>query len=278
MKGILIYYPWEAEKNKVFLQMFQEKGRLFDIEFSYCSIEEYENCPLPDFVLNRTRQPAVSRWYQERQIPVFHEEALVRIANDKYATLQYMEEHLPQDIKNQKWCPDSSLFSKEDVELVICGKKALSENMVIKSLSGHGGSEVFLSQEPWQKVLKGQDCILQERIPSRSQDLRIYILGGEIYQGILRSGKDDFRSNYSRGGQVEAYALDSGQKKWIQSFIDAFPPEWLGMLGMDFILTEEGSLIFNEVEEMVGCRMLYQCTGKDIVKDYISWLKKQLCS
>ena len=137
---------------------------------------------------------------------------------------------------------------------------------------------MFLSDEPWQQVLKGQDCLLQERIQSRSQDLRIYILGGEIYQGILRTGKGDFRSNFSRGGQVEAYELNDKQKQWIQAFIDAFPREWLGMIGMDFILTEDGRLVFNEVEEMVGCRMLYQCTSRDIVKDYICWLKKQLCS
>lgn len=276
MKGILIYYPWEAEKNKGFIQMFQEKGRLFGIEFSYCSIEEYQNHPLPDFALNRTRQPEVSRWYQERSVPVFHSEELVRLANDKYAALQYLEKHLSEEIKSQKWCPKSTLFTREEVDLVICGRKTLPENMVIKSLGGHGGSEVFLTNESWQQALKGQDCIVQERISSRSQDLRIYILGGEIYQGILRTGKDDFRSNYSRGGQVEAYELNLWQKKWIQSFIDAFPQEWLGMLGMDFILTEDDSLIFNEVEEMVGCRMLYQCTDKDIVKDYICWLKKRL--
>ncbi len=278
MKGILIYYPWEAKKNKRFLQMFQEKGRLYGMEFSYCSIEEYQNHPLPDFVLNRTRQPEVSRWYQKQKIPVYHRQELVRIANDKYATLQYLKEHLSESVLKKKWCPDSVLLTKQEVEMVICSKKTLPENMVIKSLNGHGGNEVFLSHEPWQQVLQGQDCILQERIASKSQDLRVYILGGEIYQGILRTGKDDFRSNYSRGGRVEAFEPDSRQKQWIQLFVNAFPKEWMGMLGMDFILTEDGNLIFNEVEEMVGCRMLYQCTDKDIVKDYIGWLKNQLCS
>ena len=123
MKGILIYYPWEAEKNKGFLQMFQEKGSLFGIDFSYCSIEEYQKQPLPDFVLNRTRQTEVSKWYQEQTIPVFHSEEMVRIANDKYATLQYFEKNLPVEMKSQKWCPDSFFLSKEDVERVIQGKK-----------------------------------------------------------------------------------------------------------------------------------------------------------
>ena len=44
------------------------------------------------------------------------------------------------------------------------------------------------------------------------------------------------------------------------------------MAGMDFIVDSAGNLVFNEVEEMVGCRMLYQYTDLDIVKDYIDWL------
>ncbi len=276
MKGILIYYPWEAEKNKGFLQMFQEKGKAFGMEFSYCSIEEYQQKPLPDFVLNRTRQPEVSFWYQEREIPVFHSGELVGIANNKYATLEYFRQHLPQWVLGEKWCPESSLLSKEEIERIILQKKKLPKDMVIKSLSGHGGREVFLTQEPWQQVLSGEDCLLQERIKSHSQDLRVYILGGEIYQGILRTGKEDFRSNYSLGGRVEAYELNHKQREWIYAFVHALPQEWLGMLGLDFILTEDGQLLFNEVEEMVGCRMLYQCTERDIVKDYICWLKHGL--
>ena len=44
------------------------------------------------------------------------------------------------------------------------------------------------------------------------------------------------------------------------------------MAGLDFIIREDGRLVFNELEEMVGCRMLYANTGKDIVKDYVKWL------
>ena len=41
------------------------------------------------------------------------------------------------------------------------------------------------------------------------------------------------------------------------------------MAGIDFLVQWDGTLLFNELEEMVGCRMLYQCTERDIVRDYI---------
>ena len=42
---------------------------------------------------------------------------------------------------------------------------------------------------------------------------------------------------------------------------------------MDFLLGENGKLYFNEFEEMVGSRILYQATNQDIVRDYVEWMR-----
>ena len=275
MKGYLIYDSQEALKNQGFIRMFQERGQQVGMDFTYIPLEDYRRASArqkPDVVLNRTRRSCVSRWYEKQQIPVFHCSRLVELANDKYQTLKYLENHLPVTVKSEKWCPKSQLMSAAELEKVFLGQKNLPESGVIKSLDGHGGREVFLTSQDFA-ALRGRDCLLQERILSESQDLRVYILGGRIYQAVLRRGEHDFRSNYSLGGSVRPYPLSVQQKEWILQFIQSFPPQWLGMLGMDFILDNRGQLIFNEIEEMVGCRMLYQCTSRDIVKDYVVWLK-----
>ena len=46
--------------------------------------------------------------------------------------------------------------------------------------------------------------------------------------------------------------------------------EWI------FLLEKNGCMVFNELEEMVGCRMLYACSDHDIVSDYVGWLAKKL--
>lgn len=277
MKAHMVYFPQEADKNRGFIRMFQEKGASVGIDFKYISVEEYQGCrgaALPDLVLNRTRQPRVSRWYQERGIPVFHVDSLVELSNDKYKGLQYLKEHLPEKMRGEKWCPDSWLLRREEMEEIAMGGKTLPGNMVIKSLDGHGGSEVFLTEDDaGLAALRGKDCLLQERIPSNSQDLRVYILGGEIYQAVLRTGNGDFRSNFSLGGNARVFSLSREQEDWIQQFVQALPGAWLGMLGIDFIVGRDGRLLFNEIEEMAGCRMLYQCSGRDIVGDYVVWLK-----
>lgn len=309
-KGYLIYEDWEAQKNKAFIDMFVREGQKMDMSFSYISKAEYQICEIPDFVLNRTRDPSVSKWYASKGVPVFHSECVTEIGNHKMKTIEYLKEHLSMDVLRQKWAPQSFYCSKEKMkEIVNCIHRNSYEmlesitlfqkkgiEIVIKSVNGHGGSQVALlpvkvspnmdlvemlsasdKKESMVSCLERFcefDCIFQERIPSDSKDVRVYLLGNEIYQAVLRQGKDDFRSNFSLGGNVSAYTLSKEERVWVEKFLDALREERLGMAGMDFIIDKDGRLLFNELEEMVGCRMLYQTTKLDIVKDYVAWLKR----
>ncbi len=288
-KLYMIYWPWEAQKNQGFIQMFQEKGVSLGWDTEYVSIEEYQEKELPDCVVNRTRCAQVSQYYQSKGVTVMHAAELVEIANDKYRTIRYLEKYLPETVRQKKWCPKSRTLKAEESQELWCRIQHSSEQhssvldndiereldqWVIKSLDGHGGSEVYLLSSPqWGDKLLGRKVLLQERIHSESQDLRVYIVGGSIYRCILRQGAQDFRSNFSLGGRVSEYLLSHAERSYVQQFIDSFPENMLAMCGMDFIRMPDGKLVFNEVEEMVGSRMLYQCTSCDIVKDYLIWLK-----
>lgn len=291
-RAYMIYHPEEAVKNRRFIQMFREQGEKQGLSFFAVSSQEYDKTELwdiPALVLNRTRDAEVSRRYEAENIPVFHRTRFVELANDKDKMLRYFEQNLPEAVTSRRWCPKSiripaaamaelvglSGRQREDRLDMLCDGRELWRDGVIKSLDGHGGSEVFLAAETaqWEEALAGKDVLLQERIDSDGRDLRIYVLGGEIYQAVLRTGDGDFRSNYSLGGNVCPREMTAQEQDWIYAFLHAMPREWQGMYGIDFLVDREGCLVFNEVEEMVGCRMLYQCTNRDIVKDYVFWLK-----
>jgi len=303
MKAYLVYYPDEAQKNKGFIELFREAGREFGIDFLYVPYSEYRQRGLPGLVLNRTRNAAVSRWYEERGIRVLHSSKITAIGNDKMKTLEFLRERLPQEILNKKWCPETVLIPKERIaEWYQAAEQEEYEGLtellpymdrgeafVLKSVSGHGGSEVFQctlhrhsgdgeKRQGWTgfltalRHLKGKNCILQEMIPCLSRDIRVYILGNRIYQGILRQGQTDFRSNFSLGGRTQVYRFTEEEEIFIDAFVQAFTEEGLGLAGLDFMLAEDGRLIFNELEEMAGCRMLYRNTSLDVVRDYVRWL------
>ncbi len=303
MKGYLIYRKEEAIRNQAFIRLFCEEGKAYGVSFCYIPYDEYRNRELPDFVLNRTRDVTVSRWYEEKKVLVLHSSLITEIGNHKMKTLQYLKKTLPLCIQKEKWAPDSFLLSKERIfqwaEAAESQEYEVFEeayafwekngSCILKSVDGHGGSEVaelfipygkteYAKKEAWERfgrtihLFLGKECILQEKIASDSRDVRIYILGGKIYQAIARQGKKDFRSNFSLGGSAARYELSNQERDYVSQFLQVFQGETLGLAGLDFIIDRQGNLIFNELEEMAGTRMLYQNTNYNIVRDYIEWI------
>lgn len=291
MKGYIIYQSIEAEKNTSFIEKIINEGEKYGISFEYVPYEEYQEHAEPDIVINRTRDYRTSRFYENKGVAVFNPAYLVHIGNNKYEAVKYLSEHLTYEIKSNKWAANTWFVGKQELSSLLDNEYlsrlvsnlagSPSNDVVIKSVDGHGGNEVFLLEngagntEKLKDIvekLKGHDCIVQERIESNSSDIRVYIVGGKIYAAVLRNGKDDFRANHSLGGSASEYKLMSSQKSYVMKFVEALGGNKIGMAGIDFILTKDGKMIFNEIEEMAGSRMLYECTDYNIAADYVKWI------
>ncbi len=296
----IIYYDEEANKNSGFIEMLKSECRKYDIALEYISFEKvnlmsessFENkFKKIFFVINRTREYKLSLRFEKINVKVFHSSKITELGNNKYKTYCYLKEYFERN-KNEpqgEWIAHTVLVKADDLNNVL--NDYIGKDYVIKSVDGHGGSQVFSLNDDGTKhgsyrknrdnaknniykVLQGHDCVLQKRIDSDSNDIRVYIVFGKIYAAVLRHGNDGFKSNFSLGGSVEEYFPDEEQKKIIEKFIEAFGAEQLSMAGIDFILTRDGNLIFNELEEMVGSRMLYNCSKHDIVREYVEQIAK----
>lgn len=117
------------------------------------------------------------------------------------------------------------------------------------------------------------DTVVQLFIGSRHQDLRVYVIGKEIIAAVLRTSKEGFRANYSLGGEVSLYELSEAEKSIVGKITDKFD---FGLAGIDFIIGDDGELIFNEIEDVVGSRMLYRCSDINIVELYLKYILQQL--
>jgi len=296
----IIYYDEEANKNSGFIEMLKSECRKYDIALEYISFEKvnlmsessFENkFKKIFFVINRTREYKLSLKFEKINVKVFHSSKITELGNNKYKTYCYLKEYFERN-KNEpqgEWIAHTVLVKADDLNNVL--NDYIGKDYVIKSVDGHGGSQVFSLNDDGTKhgsyrknrdnaknniykALQGHDCVLQKRIDSDSNDIRVYIVFGKIYAAVLRHGNDGFKSNFSLGGSVEEYFPDEEQKKIIEKFIEAFGAEQLSMAGIDFILTRDGNLIFNELEEMVGSRMLYNCSKHDIVREYVEQIAK----
>ena len=85
---------------------------------------------------------------------------------------------------------------------------------------------------------------------------------------MLRVSEKDFRSNFCLGGKAMEYELSPWEKNEVQKVIDQFN---ISYAGLDFIF-DNGKIIFNEMEDVVGARMLYTYTDIDIVDEYLNFI------
>jgi glutathione synthase/RimK-type ligase-like ATP-grasp enzyme len=115
----------------------------------------------------------------------------------------------------------------------------------------------------------GSDFVLQPLTGNKHQDLRVYVLGTEIIAAVLRTAKEGFKSNFSLGGEVRLYELSEEEIGVVNRIIREFD---FGLVGIDFIVGDQGELIFNEIEDVVGSRMLYQCSEINIVRSYLEFI------
>lgn len=217
----------------------------------------------PDFVVNRTRDYRLALALEASGVRVYNNSQVARLGNDKDMAYRYMQ---------RRGIP---------VMPIVCGAEAEPDcyPVVVKSSAGHGGTEVFLicdaaewkrwKQDSYQKDTK---YVVQQAASDTGRDLRVYVVGGQIVASVLRTSRVDFRSNTGLGGEAVMYELNSEETRLVKEIISELD---IGMAGVDFIF-HHGRPVFNEIEDMVGARMLYALTDDNIVDTYVSYIRRDL--
>lgn len=242
MSGVLIYTEAEAKRNAFAAEKFKTELGVQLVTPDYTGPA--------DFVINRTNQPEVGRRFESRGIRVFNSAKFSALANDKEKCYRFMAQNgipiLPIDYKTVP--------------------------LVVKPRNGKGGRDVRLITKKEDIPAKNKDLIFQKAASDLGRDLRVWIIGGKIITSILRISKTDFRSNYCLGGEALPYTLSAAEKQKIQHIISLVDGDYYGM---DFVF-EDGEMIFNELEDTVGARMVYDKTNIDILKLYCNYIKSML--
>ena len=282
MVAWIIYFREAAEYNREYIKLYIETGarlgvdvRLIiaeDLKFgvknnSYFILYRNEEIAYPDFAICRAIYPLMTRQLELMGIKVYNNSFVAEICNDKARTYQYLA-------RTGIAMADTEFYKSFQLDDVLSD---LNEARVIKAVGGHGGNQVFLVDPAVEdkeiaetkKALSGSDLVVQPKIGNRNQDLRVYVIGKEIIAAVLRTARQGFKSNYSLGGEVALYELSKEEKELVKLIIDQFD---FGLVGIDFIVADDGRLIFNEIEDVVGARMLYKCSDINIAEKYLRYI------
>lgn len=264
MTGWVIYYREDYMKNKKFMHFIREGFAEYNINIRVIILEEQDSEGLlnknkPDFVINRSRDAKIAKQLFQVGVRVFNHYKVTEIANDKERTYKYLTGIVP-------YMP---LLSEDS--------KITDDAYIIKSCNGHGGNQVFLVKNDEEKkaaikAMNGEKYVLQKCCSDLGKDVRVYIIGSKIVQAMLRTSTKSFKSNYSLGGAARPYILNQRETEMVESIVERLP---LDYGGIDFIF-HHGKAVFNEIEDAVGARMIYENTDIHIIKLFVDYIVNEL--
>ena len=266
MRGILVYDIEGARRNEWFIAHLTEcakkRGHILELVIYPEQFEKIIH-PLPDFAIVRTICPSLNLELESLGVPTFNNSTTSRIANDKWKTFLFGKE-LGLDVMH------TEKISAQD-------GRVMPFPFVIKTVDGHGGSEVFLADSTDKckeifALLENKELISQELSSEPGIDMRVYMLGAEVIAAVKRSSASDFRSNFSLGGNAELVPLDEDVRCTAIRISTALRSD---LVGIDFIRHKE-KWILNEIEDVVGTRMLYSKTDLDAADMYIEYILNKL--
>lgn len=300
MNAWLIYDRDGAGRNKDYIAYHFELGAELGIDFKLVYADELRkpdsvtedtgiiglSCreEKPDIAIVRTIDPKLSLLLEKEGIRVYNPAALSYIANHKGRCIEHVSSN------TQVPCVPTQVLSLGDQvtdlwdeseqehkpQGVISGRAPA--DMIVKSASGHGGTEVFRvsTREDLERAVSvistHDDAVIQPFIDGPGEDVRVYVVGGNIIAAVKRRAHTgEFRANASLGGDIFRYVLKPQEEDYVRQIIGSL--DEIGMIGIDFMVDKDGGFIFNEIEDVVGARMLYRSYPEiDILKIYLGFL------
>lgn len=274
--GLLLYTPEDAARNRWFIEQLCMYAESENLHLRLCLTNDQNTCELvrteADFLVNRSRIYSHSMFAQGvRHIPCFNRAEVTGLTNEKYMTYCFFhgEHGIPmaktRQVRKNEPIPE------------------LQYPLVAKPADGHGGDGVTWIENSAQLEEYSTafhtahpeptyPFLVQEPVVT-GWDVRIYVLGGEIYAAVLRTSDCDFRSNFSLGGHAEIIEPDAEMRQLVQKIQNVMP---LDFAGVDLLKRTDGSYLLGEIEDAVGCRMLYQLTDLNPARDYIRHISRRL--
>lgn len=258
MKGYIYYSSMEAERNRTFIEDLQQHATSKGISLELI-VDDEQPCAEADFILFRARNPALSYKWESMGHRMFNRSQVNEIANDKLKTFEFVS------LLGIRAVPTRQLRTIDAI---------LTYPIVIKSINGYGGNDVYLCQSRQEALVvyeqnRHLQLIYQPFIETNAQDVRVFMIGDEVLGAVKRTGVDSFKSNYTLGGSVEKYCLSSTQVLEVQKIARALKSEYIGI---DFLLQPDDSWLLNEIEDPVGARSLYVTHDFSVAEKLIAYI------
>ncbi|MGB4985357.1 MAG: ATP-grasp domain-containing protein [Erysipelotrichaceae bacterium] len=254
MSIYVIYDKSGYEKNVVFVNLLMEEFNKYGYQLRLVLSEDIDNYKFSaqDIIIFRTINIELAK--KLKCCRLINDLFVIEYANDKYKMNKYIEE-LGLN------CEPCYLNSSDD----------LVYPYILKSLDGHGGSEVYYIDSDYKKEMVlssiNKDYLTQKFI-NATGDVRVYVINNNIVKAVKRTNDHDFRFNYSLNGNIELFEIDDKLRYYVNKILRNHHYDYVGI---DFLIVNN-DYIFNEIEDVVGSRMLYHISDIKIHEMLVTYI------
>jgi glutathione synthase/RimK-type ligase-like ATP-grasp enzyme len=249
MSALVCYDPWSLARNLAFARALSVGLRR---HFGSARIavvgpgDRVELDAATRVVVARTRDLALRRWLEQRVPTVLNSSLVALIGNDKLAASRWLNaHHLP--------APRAIPASLELDDLLL-------RERVLKPRFGHGGVGVQRLPARSPTPLALDHWLVEPMYAGATRVLRAYVVGSRIAAWTERVATDGLAANVHRGATARLVEPEAGAL--------ALAERVRGLLGEGYygidIFAHEGAWLVNEVEDVVGARVL-RANGMDVV-------------
>ena len=235
--------------------------------------------PLPDFIIPRLGAKttyftlAIIRQLEKLGVYSCNSALTIEIVKDKLRMHQLLaHSNLPT--------PKTMLVKfPVDIKIVI---REIGFPLIIKNITGTEGAGIYLCQtedhflDLMELIYSTNDkanIILQEFLNTKvGQDLRVFIIGGRAVGCMRRYSEKSFKSNFSKGGNVAPYDLNS-EAEWLATETARLVD--LDIAGIDLLFDKAGYKIC-EANSAPGFKGLEMVVGNNVAEQILDYIVLKL--
>ncbi len=230
------------------------------------------------FALFWDKDVRLARTMEATGIRLYNRADAVAVCDDKSATQLALCGHgIPMP---ETWVAPMTYVSYDAAgEAFLCAaEQALGYPLVVKECFGSLGGQVYLANTPEElrclaRTMAARPFVLQRFIAaSRGTDRRLYVIGDEVVAAMTRHNDNDFRANVGAGGSGTPYTPTAEEKDLAVRCARILGT---GIAGVDLLYEADGSPVVCEVNSSAQTKELVACTGVDVDREIVRYVKKQ---
>ncbi|MGD8997605.1 MAG: RimK family alpha-L-glutamate ligase [Anaerolineae bacterium] len=207
------------------------------------------------------------------------ENAGVRVVNPPSVIERTVDKYYTSTLLEDAGLPTPRTVVAEQFSDAMDAFRELGGDVVVKPIFGSEGRGMTRVSDPdtAYRVFRALELgryvyYLQEFIPHRQEDIRVFVIGGEAVAAMVRRG-ETWKTNVAQGAEALALTPDDELRELSVRAADALGADYAGV---DILPAGDGRYTVIEINGIPGWQGLAEATGINVAEHLVDYVLQQV--